>query len=80
MMSRKGMINRSQTLRLILTSASEGRTSPVGVIKDMILMPYIYALTTSLPGMFTITAKAPMIGIVSTAIPELELMKRENTI
>jgi len=63
---------------LTFTRASEGSTRPVGAIKDMIHIPYIYELTISLPGIFIMMANAPMIGIVSTAIPEEDCIKREK--
>ena len=75
-----GNMNRHHALKLTFTSASEGSISPVGVIKPMIPIPNRYAFTISLPGTFTKTASAPMIGIVSTAIPEEEEMNSVNSI
>ena len=50
-----------------------GNTEPVGDMRNMVPIPNKYAFTISRPGIFTIMANAPMIGIVSTAIPEDEL-------
>ena len=45
----------------------------------MIPNPNKYALTVSLPGMPSIRANAPKIGMVTTAIPDVEAMKMVNT-
>ena len=72
-------MNFNQVLKLTLTNAKEGKIIPVGATNDMIPIPIIYEFTISLPGIFTIMARAPMIGIVRTAIPELDCMKSEKT-
>ena len=76
--TRNGVINFSHVLKLTLTIARDGNTSPVGAMNDMMQMPYMYELTISLPGMFTIIASAPMIGMVNTAIPEVDWINREK--
>ncbi len=73
-----GYINRHHALILTFTNASDGRIKPVGVIKPMIPIPNRYAFTISLPGTFTNTANAPMIGMVNTAIPDEEEMNKVN--
>ena len=73
-------MNRHHALKLTFTNASEGSIRPVGVIKPIMPIPKRYAFTISLPGTFTKTASAPMIGIVSTAIPDEEEMNKVNNI
>ena len=73
-----GHINFHQALKLTLTKASDGSINPVGVIKPIMPIPNKYAFTISLPGTFTIIARAPIIGMVSTAIPDEEDIKRVN--
>ena len=71
-MNRSGVMNFSQVFKLTLTNAKEGKINPVGATNDMIPIPIMYEFTISLPGIFTMMANAPMIGIVNTAIPELD--------
>ena len=68
-----GDINFNHALQLTFTMVSAGNTEPVGVIKYMMPMPNKQELTTSLPGIFNKMASAPMMGMVSTAIPDDEL-------
>lgn len=75
----KGIINLNQVFKLIFTMASDGSTSPVGATKDMRHMPYMYEFTISRPGTFTKIASAPIMGMVNTAIPDVDCMKREKT-
>ena len=75
-----GVINLNHVFKLIFTIARFGNIRPVGAINDMMQIPYIYEFTISLPGIFIIIANAPMIGIVKTAIPELDCIKREKII
>jgi hypothetical protein len=75
-----GIINFIQVFKLIFTMARFGSINPVGAIKDIIHIPYIYEFTISLPGIFTIIANVPMIGIVNTAMPDEDCIKREKTI
>ncbi len=77
-MIKNGIMNRSQVFILTFTIASEGSNNPVGAMKDMIHMPYIYEFTISRPGMFTSIASAPIIGMVSTAMPEVDCINSEN--
>lgn len=72
-------MNFHQVLKLIPTKASVGRMSPVGVMKPMMLIPYKYAFTISLPGMFIKVASDPMIGMVRTAIPEDDAINKVKT-
>ena len=76
---RIGIMNLNQVFKLTFVRANDGKINPVGETNDNKLIPYMYEFTTSRPGIFTITMSAPMIGIVNTAIPELELMKKEKT-
>jgi len=76
----KGIINLNQVFKLMFTMASDGSISPVGANRDIRHMPYMYELTISLPGTFTRIAIAPIMGIVSTAMPDEDCMKIENTI
>ena len=75
-----GIINLNQVFKLIFTMASDGRISPVGARKDIRHMPYMYELTISLPGTFTKIASAPIMGIVNTAMPDVDCIKIENII
>ena len=75
----KGVMNLNHAFRLTFTIASEGNIRPVGAKNDIRLIPYRYELTISLPGMLTIIANAPMMGMVNTAIPEVDCIKREKT-
>ena len=68
----KGMMNFTHVFKLTFTIARLGSINPVGVRKDMRLIPYIYEFTISRPGIFTMIANAPIIGIVRTAIPEVD--------
>ena len=79
-MSSSGEINFHHALKPIPTRAREGNTSPVGVINPIMPIPNRYAFTISRPGTCTKTAKAPMMGIVSTAMPEEELMNKVKII
>ena len=76
----RGVINFSQVFKLIFTMASDGSTRPVGATSDIIAMPYMFELTISLPGMFTMMANAPIIGMVNTAMPDVDCIKSEKTI
>ena len=73
-----GIINLNQVLRLIFTMASDGSIRPVGARNDIRHIPYKYEFTISLPGTFTKIASAPIIGMVNTAMPEVDWMKREK--
>ena len=75
-----GVINLNQVFKLIFTMASDGSTRPVGARNDIRHMPYMYEFTISLPGTLTNMANAPMMGMVNTAIPDVDCMKIENTI
>ena len=75
-----GIINLNQVFKLIFTMASDGSISPVGARNDIRHMPYMYEFTISLPGTFTKIANAPIMGIVNTAIPDVDCIKIENTI
>jgi hypothetical protein len=79
-MRSNGIINFIQVFKLIFTMARLGSIKPVGAMKDMIHIPYIYEFTISLPGIFTIIANAPMIGIVNTAMPDVDCIKSEKKI
>ena len=76
----KGIINLNQVFKLIFTIASDGKIRPVGARNDIRHIPYMYEFTISRPGIFTSIANAPIMGIVSTAIPEVDCIKIENTI
>ena len=78
-MSSSGQINFHQVLMLTFTIASEGRMRPVGVMKPMIPIPNKYAFTISRPGTFTSIASEPMIGIVSTAMPDEDEINKVNS-
>jgi hypothetical protein len=67
-----GIMNFIHVFKLIFTIARLGRIKPVGAMNDMMHIPYMYEFTISLPGIFIIMANAPMIGIVNTAIPEVD--------
>ena len=75
-----GIINLNHAFKLIFTMASDGSISPVGARNDMRHIPYMYEFTISLPGIFTKMANAPMMGMVSTAMPEVDCMKNENKV
>ena len=75
-----GIINLTQVFKLMFTIASEGSISPVGARNDMRHMPYMYEFTISRPGTFTKIANAPIMGMVNTAMPEVDCIKMENTI
>ena len=64
----------------MFTIANAGSMSPVGAMNDISAIPYIYEFTISLPGTLINIANAPIIGIVNTAMPEVDWMKIENTI
>ena len=72
------MINLNQVFKLIFTMASDGSIRPVGARNDMRHIPYMYEFTISLPGTFTRIANAPIMGMVSTAIPEVDCMNNEK--
>ena len=73
-----GIINLNQVFKLIFTMASDGNISPVGARNDMRHMPYMYEFTISLPGTFTRMANAPIMGMVNTAMPDVDCMKIEK--
>jgi len=50
----------------------------VGAIKDIMHMPYMYEFTISRPGMFMSNANAPIIGMVNTAMPDVDCIKSEK--
>ena len=67
-----GIMNFIHVFKLMFTIARFGSINPVGAMNDMMHIPYMYEFTISLPGIFTIIARAPMIGIVNTAMPEVD--------
>ena len=73
-----GITNLNQVFKLIFTIAREGSIRPVGARNDIRHIPYMYELTISLPGKFTIIASAPMMGMVNTAMPEVDCINNEN--
>ena len=76
----KGMMNLNQAFMLTFTMASDGNIKPVGVRKPIMPMPNKYAFTISRPGTPTSIASEPIIGIVSTAIPDDDEMKNVKPI
>ena len=59
----------------VFTKYAEGNIKLVGETKPMMPIPNKYAFTISRPGTPATTASEPMMGIVTTAIPDVDEMK-----
>lgn len=76
------MINFSHWLKFTLTIAKDGKASPVGVMKLINPIPNKKVFTISCGSTPTTEANEPMMGMVTTAIPEddeMNKVSRANT-